>query len=90
MEKAIPINIGKNNFVMSSKILSITIWESSAIKKIVRAVKKEENLVINATCGAKTRSVIFLDNGSIVLSYLQPETISARIMNPKSTGNIDG
>ena len=90
MEKTItPLNVGKNNFVMPSRILAITMWDSSSIKKIVQNAK-ENNLIIDATCGKRTRSVIFLDNNNIALSAIQPETLIARLTNPKGIGKIDG
>lgn len=78
MEKLSILNVGRNNFVVSSRILSIVTWDASAVKKSVQSAK-ENGLVINATCGKKTRSVIFLDNGSIVLSSIQPETLASRM-----------
>lgn len=52
MEKTILLNVGRNNFVSSARILSITTWESAAVKKIVQHAK-ENNLIINTTCGKK-------------------------------------
>jgi len=88
LERALPLNIGHNNFIISSRILSVATWETSAIRKSVQ-VAKEKNLLINATCGKKTRSVIFMDNGNIVLSALLPETIASRISSLKNLGNSD-
>ena len=83
---SILLNIGKSNFVMSSRILAITVWDSSTIKKSVQNAKKND-LLIDATCGRRTRSVIFLDNSSIVLSSVQPETLAVRISG--SRGSCD-
>ena len=80
------LSIGKNNFVMSSRILAITVWDSSTIKKSVQNAKKND-LLIDATCGRRTRSVIFLDNNSIVLSSVQPETLAIRISGSKGSCN---
>ena len=40
---------------------------------------KDEKTAVDATCGRKTRAVIVMDSGHIVLSALQPETLSARL-----------
>ena len=37
--------------------------------------------IINATYGKKTRAVLIMDSGQIILSAVQPETISHRLMN---------
>jgi regulator of extracellular matrix RemA (YlzA/DUF370 family) len=82
-EKSSPLNIGHNNFVIMSHVLAITTWDTSAVKKSVQ-LAKEKNLLINATCGKKTRSVIFLDTGNIVLSALHPETVASRVTTLKN------
>ena len=81
------LNVGRNNFVVASRILSIVTWEASAIKKSVQNAK-DNDLVINATCGKKTRSVIFLDNGRVVLSSVQPETLALRMTNSKVVKDV--
>ena len=40
---------------------------------------KKDMLVIDATTGRKTRAVIVMDTGHIVLSAVQPETIISRL-----------
>ena len=42
---------------------------------------RDKGNVIDATCGRKTRAVLIMDSGSIILSAIQPETISARTTN---------
>ncbi len=74
-----PVNIGYGNIVMANKILAIVAPDSSPIKRLV-AELRENGALIDATYGRRTRSVIFLDNGTGVLSSVQPETICARIV----------
>jgi hypothetical protein len=38
-------------------------------------------MAIDATCGRRTRAVLFMDSGHLVLSALLPETIVSRIEN---------
>ena len=40
---------------------------------------KDEKTAVDATCGRRTRAVIVMDSGHIVLSALQPETLSGRL-----------
>ena len=54
------------------------LYEKSApVKRMVRDAK-DKGLVIDSTYGRPTRAVIVMDNGSIVLSAIQPETIINR------------
>jgi regulator of extracellular matrix RemA (YlzA/DUF370 family) len=47
---------------------------------------KEKQMLIDATQGRKTRTVIYVDSGHLVLSSLQPETIAARFENGGEVG----
>ena len=78
MDKQTLLNIGKNNFVVVSRILSITTFEAAAIKRFIQTAK-ENGLVLNSTCGRKTRSAILLDTGFVILSSVQPETLASRL-----------
>lgn len=71
------INIGFGNFVASGRIISIVSPEANPIKRIVQEAK-EKGIIIDATHGRRTRSVIVADSGHIILSAVQPETIAAR------------
>lgn len=72
------VNIGFGSLVSCERILVITTSESSPVKKFI-AQAREQNKVIDATRGRRTRSVIILDSDHIVLSPLQPITISERM-----------
>lgn len=52
--------------------------DSAPIKRMV-SDGKERGIVIDATYGRRTKAVILMDSGQIVLSALQPDTISARL-----------
>ena len=71
------INIGFGNIVSANRIVSIVSPESAPIKRIVQEAK-EKGTAIDATYGRKTRAVIFMDSGHIVLSAIQTETIASR------------
>ena len=72
------INIGFGNMVSAERIIVIVSPESAPIKRIV-ADARAKSLLIDATFGRRTRGVIITDNGSIILSALQPETIAGRL-----------
>ena len=72
------INIGFGNIVSLDRIISIVSPDSAPIKRLVQEAK-ESKMAIDATYGRKTRAVIIMDSGHIVLSAIQPETVAARI-----------
>lgn len=71
------INIGFGNMVSASRVLAIISPESAPIKRIISDVRERGQLV-DATYGRRTRAVIIMDNGHVILSALQPETIAGR------------
>lgn len=74
------LNVGFGNMVMAHKVVAVISPESAPIKRMVQDAR-ERNVLIDATFGRKTRAILFMDNGQVVLSALQPETISHRIVS---------
>ena len=72
------VNIGFGNMVNAEKICSIVSPDAAPVKRMVQAAK-DEGLAVDGTCGRKTKSVIVLDNNSLVLSSLLPDTIVSRL-----------
>ena len=61
------LNIGFGNVVMGDKVVAIISPESAPIKRLVQDAR-DGNTLIDATFGRKTRSVLVMDNGWIILS----------------------
>ena len=72
------LNIGFGNMVAAGRIVAAVSPESAPIKRIIQDVRERGNL-IDATFGRRTRAVIVMDSGHVILSALQPETLSARM-----------
>lgn len=72
------VNVGYGNIVAANRIISIVGPESAPVKRIVQDAKEAKKL-IDGTFGKKTRSVIIMDSGHVVLSAVQPETVAGRI-----------
>ena len=71
------INIGFGNLVSAQRILAIVSPDSAPIKRIVQEAK-DKGLLIDATCGRRTRAVIITDSDHVILSAIQTETIAGR------------
>lgn len=71
------VNIGFGNIVSANRIIAIVSPESAPIKRIVQEAK-DNKMAVDATLGRRTRAVIIMDSGHVVLSALQPETVVAR------------
>ena len=71
------INIGFGNIVSANRIIAIVSPESAPIKRIVQEAK-DNKPAVDATYGRRTRAVIIMDSGHIILSAVQPETVASR------------
>ena len=73
------INIGYGNMVSAGRVVAIVSPESAPIKRMIQDARDGGSL-IDATYGRRTRAVIVADSGHIILSAIQPETVSNRII----------
>jgi regulator of extracellular matrix RemA (YlzA/DUF370 family) len=73
------VNIGFGNAVKVGRILAVVNPGSSPIRKLKEEARLEKKL-IDVTEGRRTRAIIVLDSGHLVLSSVQPETISQRLL----------
>ncbi len=73
------INIGYGNMVSAGRVVAIVSPESAPIKRMIQDARDSGSL-IDATYGRRTRAVIIADSGHIILSAIQPETVSNRII----------
>jgi len=71
------LNIGLGSFANKDKITCILSPEGSASKRLKENAKKV-NLLYDATQGRKTRAIIVMDSGQIILSAIQVETLIGR------------
>lgn len=72
------VNIGFGNIVVASRIVAIVSPESAPIKRMVQEAK-DSKTAVDATYGRKTRAVLIMDSGHIILSAVQPETVASRL-----------
>ena len=72
------INIGYGNMVSSGRIVAVVSPESAPIKRLVQEAR-DDGRAVDATYGRKTRAVMIMDSGHIILSSLITETLAARI-----------
>ena len=73
------INSGFGNMAAANRIMAIISPESAPVKRIVQE-SRDRGQLIDATYGRKTRAVLIMDTGQIILSAVQPETISHRLL----------
>ena len=82
------INIGFGNIVSANRIISIVSPESAPIKRLIQEAK-DSKMAVDATYGRRTRAVIIMDSGHVILSAVQPETVASRLDKDVSKEEIE-
>ncbi|MBR5506103.1 MAG: DUF370 domain-containing protein [Clostridia bacterium] len=72
------INIGFGNIVSANRMVAVISPESAPVKRIISEAR-EKGMLIDATYGRRTRSVIVCDSDHIILSAVQTETVASRL-----------
>ena len=76
------VNIGFDNAVSVAHVIAVVSSEPSPMKRLREAASRHQKL-IDATNGRKTRTVIITDSDHVVLSSLQTETVTQRLIESK-------
>ena len=83
------ISIGFGSYVSPERIVAAVDPESNPIKRIVTH-GKETGKLIDATYGRKTKAVLIMDSGHVILCPLTPEGVSQRIAGRTTGGAENG
>ena len=79
------INIGFGNVVSAQRILAVLSPDSAPIKRMIQEAK-ERGMLVDASFGRSTRSVLLMDTDHVILSALGPEQLSGRGSEVKEDG----
>ncbi len=72
------INIGFGNMISSARLLAVVSPDSAPIKRMIQEAR-DRGMLIDASYGRKTRSVIVMDTDHVILSAIQPEAVASRL-----------
>ncbi|MBP3591800.1 MAG: DUF370 domain-containing protein [Clostridia bacterium] len=77
------INVGFGNMVSASRIVAIASPDSAPIKRLISDAK-DDNRIIDVSCGRRTRAIIITDSEHVILSAIAAETITNRLSSDES------
>lgn len=72
------IHVGMGSYVEREKVLAVVKADSNPVRRLIQAAE-DRNLAIDATWGKRTKSVVIMPGGVLVLSMLEPETLVKRL-----------
>ena len=71
------INIGFGSMIAARRVLAMVEPDSAPIKRVVQEAR-DRGMLIDASYGRKTKSVLLMDTDHVILSALTPEQLYAR------------
>ncbi len=81
------ISIGFGSMIAPGRVLTVLEPESAPIKRVMQEAK-ERGMLIDASYGRKTRSVILMDTDHVILSALTPEVLASRWEDSKEEQDV--
>ena len=78
------INIGFGNLVSAQRLLAVISPDSAPVKRLIQEAR-DRGMLIDASFGRKTKSVLVMDTDHVILSGLEPKTISGRALEEDET-----
>ena len=72
------INIGYGNMISAQRLIAVVSPESAPIKRMVSEAR-ERSMLIDATFGRKTRTVLIMDSDHVVLSGIPMDKLAPRL-----------
>ena len=82
------IGIGFGSMVAAHRVLAIVEPDSAPIKRVVQEAR-DRGMLIDASYGRKTKSVLLMDTDHVILSALTTDALSAR-WEDKQEGRENG
>ena len=73
------LNVGFGNTVVASRVVAVIKTGSSPARKLKENAKNAGKLV-DVTEGRRTRSILIMDSDHVILSSIQTETLSQRML----------
>ncbi len=77
------IHIGFGNYIAADHVVGIASPGSAPVKRLVQE-GRDKNVTIDMTSGRRTKAVVFMDNGTIMLAAIAPETIDGRVRSHRA------
>ena len=78
------INIGFGNLIAAGRLLAVVSPDSAPFKRVIQEAR-DRAMLIDASYGRKTKSVLLMDTDHVILSAITPEAICERSMDKQGT-----
>ena len=72
------VNIGFGSLISAERLIAVVSPDSAPVKRLVQEAR-DRGMLIDATFGRKTASVLIMDSDHVVLSALSTEKMAPRL-----------
>lgn len=83
------INIGYGNMVSAGRVLAVVSPDSAPVKRMIQEAR-DAGRSIDATLGRRTKAVLIMDSGHVVLAAIQPAAVAGRLTGKEVTEEDGG
>ncbi len=81
------VHIGFGNIMVMDRVIAMAAPNSAPTKRTIQEAKARGQLV-DMTNGRRTKVVVFVDSGHVILGALAPETIAGRLQAVRATSGV--
>ena len=81
------VHVGFGNILAMNRVIAMASPNSAPTKRTIQE-GRNKGLLVDMTNGRRTKAVIFVDSGQIILSALAPETISGRLQISRTDSGL--
>jgi extracellular matrix regulatory protein A len=78
------VNIGARNYVVAERVVAILASSTAPVRRVIREAK-ERGTLLDVSQHRELRTVIVMDDGHLVASFLPTDTVMRRFADPATS-----
>jgi len=78
------VHVGFGNILAMNRVIAIASPNSAPTKRTIQEARNK-GMLVDMTNGRRTKAVVFIDSGHVVLAALAPETITGRLQGSRGS-----
>lgn len=82
------VHLGFSNMAVMNKVIAVISPNSAPAKRLVHECKSR-GYVIDVTNGRKTKAILVMESGHVILAAITPETIAGRVVTTRRSESGD-
>ena len=81
------VHVGFGDYVAANRILAVVRPGSTPVRRWLEEAERKD-LLLDITHGRRTKAIVLLDSGHLMLLALQPETVANRLQAMHSVSHV--